>query len=101
MAISNQAAIRKMIDELQQALNDSQTDDRSREHIRAVRLLCDLILEEGTSKSAVSASHTQASSQQELQKMIGGFETSLSQAPESSEASGGREKDNEDSIFDF
>lgn len=93
MAISNQTAIRKMIEELQQALNGTKSEERTREHIRAVRLLCDLILEEETGSS-------QAGSEQELQKMIGSLNASLPGETASTNSSADKEE-KEDSIFDF
>lgn len=97
MAISNQAAINKMISELQQALNSSPSDEKAREHIRAVRLLCDLMLEEEPASSQVS-------SDQELQKMIGGLESSLNKEKTQqnrTSAPSDYEEGNGDSIFDF
>lgn len=102
MAISNQAAIEKMINELQQALAQGSSEVKTREHVRAVRLLCDLILEEESKPEPAATS-----SAQELEKMMGGLESTLDKQsgikkqPGSSRSKIDHEEANGDSIFDF
>ncbi|SDK16350.1 YwdI family protein [Sediminibacillus albus] len=95
MAITNQAVLRKMGNELQEALAKQDQTEAVREHVRAVRLLCDLILDDGQG----------VTEEQELAKMMGGVEGQL---PSSKPTPGRPQKNNinheeanGNSIFDF
>lgn len=103
MAITNQAVLQKMVNELQQAMAKGERSDSVREHVRAVRLLCDLILDEDeTPVKQVS----QLDQDLELKKMMG----NLSNVPKSVPSSQATKSDqpkidhgdaNGNSIFDF
>ncbi|WP_138420479.1 YwdI family protein [Aquibacillus sediminis] len=71
MAITNESIINKMLHELENAKAKKDRDDAVREHIRAVRSLCDLILDQS---SDVTSKQPTASNEQELKAMMGSLE---------------------------
>ncbi|MDC3425087.1 YwdI family protein [Aquibacillus sp. 3ASR75-11] len=99
MAISNRAVLKKMQIEIQEALRKEHTEF-VREHIRAVRLLCDLVLEEDKTNS-------ENPSKKELDAMIGDSTQPLKQQNNviSDSKTGvpkiNAEEANGESIFDF
>ncbi|WP_077623505.1 YwdI family protein [Sediminibacillus massiliensis] len=98
MAISNQSVLNKMQKELKEAMAKEGQTNAVREHVRAVRLLCDLILDEDKGSGTAE--------QQELQAMMGNLETSLNK-PSNVQRTGQQsvntdhEEANGDSLFDF
>ncbi|WP_153463586.1 MULTISPECIES: YwdI family protein [Sediminibacillus] len=95
MAISNQSVLTKMMSELQEALANNDQTAAVREHVRAVRMLCDLMLEEG---------NAEAGPEQELAKMMGGMHTGKT-GSSGIQSAGKQTADhgeaNGNSIFDF
>lgn len=117
MAISNQTVLKKMSNEIQEAMLQHGNDQKVREHVRSVRLLADLLLDQDTSQHSVKGptseevrammgerkstppteerSSDDEPTAEEIRVMMGG------EKPTSSE----KEEDDEDangaSIFDF
>lgn len=99
MAVSNQQILNKMAQELQEARQQGETD-KVREHVRAIRLLCDLVLEE-------TAAGNRTDREKELQTMMG---NSSAFSPASQQTGGAElkteqtidhEEANGKSIFEF
>ncbi|WP_053218045.1 YwdI family protein [Virgibacillus senegalensis] len=95
MAISNQTVLAKMMSELQEALVKKDKTAAVREHVRAVRLLCDLVLEEDSASA----------SDQEMAKMMGDMATGRTAGKPEVKSVGKQAVDHEEangnSIFDF
>ncbi|WP_101842334.1 YwdI family protein [Halobacillus sp. Marseille-P3879] len=105
MAISNQTILKKMSGEIQEAMLNHGDDHRVREHVRAVKLLADLVLDEGSSNPSVSGPSTakspssvQEPTVEEIRKMMGGEEPVRKP---SSDNSSDHDEANGKSIFDF
>ncbi|SDM51568.1 YwdI family protein [Sediminibacillus halophilus] len=98
MAISDQTVLTKMMSELQEALAKKDQTAAIREHVRTVRLLCDLMLEEDSAAAA-------AGPEQELVKMMGdmhaGSQTGQSKVKSAGKQTIDHEEANGNSIFDF
>lgn len=85
MAIKDDTVLKKMMGELQEAITKENQGGSTREHIRAIRLLCDLMLEEQGSMSKDA----------ELKKMMGSLNAPSDQSPVDHEDANGK------SLFDF
>jgi hypothetical protein len=100
VAVSNDAVLKKMLNEIQEALNKERAGSKSvRENIVGIRLLCDLVLEEEKGLS-------EKSNDKELLAMMGDVEARLdkpnTEAGKNGESSKvNLEEANGDSIFDF
>ncbi|MCT2538257.1 YwdI family protein [Aquibacillus koreensis] len=99
MAISDQTVLTKMMNELQEALNKSGQTNVVREHVRAVRLLCDLILD-SEPESTGTTEPKPSIDQLELKKMMGNLgQSQPNTTPPTRKIDD--EEANGDSIFDF
>ncbi|QTN00917.1 hypothetical protein ERJ70_17465 [Sediminibacillus dalangtanensis] len=98
MAISNQTVLTKMMSELQEALEKKDETAAIREHVRSVRLLCDLMLEEDNAAAGTEP-------EQELMKMMGDMHAGSHAGPSKVKSTGKQTIDHEEangnSIFDF
>ncbi|GGF21420.1 hypothetical protein GCM10010954_20310 [Halobacillus andaensis] len=104
MAISNQTILKKMSSEIQEAMLNHGEDSRVREHVRAVKLLADLVLDEGSASSSSSfasqTSSVQEPTVEEIRKMMGSDQPV--QKPSSTDKPSEDHDDaNGKSIFDF
>ncbi|MDL4841713.1 YwdI family protein [Aquibacillus rhizosphaerae] len=99
MAISNKVVLQKMIAELQKAMEKEEQSDGVREHVRAVQLLGDLILE----SDQKNVNHDKLNQDLELKKMMGNIELpkSTKQTSQSQASYVNHGEANGDSIFDF
>ncbi|MCA0971084.1 YwdI family protein [Halobacillus litoralis] len=117
MAISNQTVLKKMSNEIQEAMLQHGNDEKVKEHVRSVRLLADLFLEQetsskrsvieptsdevrammggGTSKSTEQKGEADEPTPEEIRVMMGGDK------PQSSKKTKGDDEANGESIFDF
>ncbi|TGB02647.1 YwdI family protein [Halobacillus salinus] len=116
MAISNQTVLKKMSNEIQEAMLQHGNEQKVREHVRSVRLLADLLLDQDSSKQSVvgptseevrammgqtekqSAKQERSSEEptaEEIRVMMGG------EKPKSSKKEDNDEDANGASIFDF
>lgn len=98
MAVSSDAIIHKMMQELQQAKQHYDNDKVMKKHISHVQLLCDLILQEET-----ETTNKDEITQEEMKAMIEGNQTSEQQAGQQKGGKPGINHDdaNGNSIFDF
>ncbi|WP_082232606.1 YwdI family protein [Halobacillus massiliensis] len=103
MAISNQSILKKMSSEIQEAMLNHEDDHKLREHVRAVRLLADLVLDQETSSSLSGRSQQQGSVQEptaeEIRRMMGSDAPVRKASEDNKEA--GHDEANGSSIFDF
>ncbi|MCP3027517.1 YwdI family protein [Halobacillus sp. A5] len=102
MAISNQTILKKMSGEIQEAMLNHGDEHRVREHVRAVKLLADLVLDEGSESSVSSYTKSESSSVQEptveeIRKMMGSEKPVQKPASQTE----GHDDANGKSIFDF
>lgn len=100
MAITNESIINKMMHELESAKLKKGQNDAVREHVRAIRSLCDLILDE--SSDTPSVNQNTINQEQELKAMMGSLNIPSS-SPNSIENKPNVEhgEANGKSIFDF
>ena len=117
MAISNQTVLNKMANEIQEAMLQHGNEEKVKEHVRSVRLLADLLLDQDTEQRSVIEPTSQ-----EVQAMMGGGQAKPPKAQTSGDEptpneirammggekpkSSGKERTNDDdangtSIFDF
>ena len=96
MSITNDAVLKKMMKEVQEAMG-KQDHASIREHVRAVKLLCDLVLDEESASSGSVQEPTAA----ELRKMMGDDTTPRKEPKPSVSERSEHGKANGDSIFDF
>lgn len=98
MAITNQTVLKKMSSEIQEAMLKHGDEQKVREHVRSVRLLADLLLDQETNGEE-SRSSVQEPTVEEIRKMMG---TDASLSPKTNAQP---ETDHDDangsSIFDF
>lgn len=94
MAVANEKIIRKMINELQQALETETNQQKMVQHISNVQLLCELIVEEKPPETK----HTDISTE-EMKAMIGNKGEPEAKTIRSTEE--GDDDANGKSIFDF
>ena len=71
MAISNQTVLKKMSNEIQEAMLAHENDQQLREHIRSVRLLADLLLDENKVETKTSHRSVQEPTAEEVRQMMG------------------------------
>ncbi|UOQ95034.1 YwdI family protein [Halobacillus shinanisalinarum] len=98
MAITNQTILKKMSSEIQEAMLNHGDDQQVREHIRAVKLLSDLVLEEGPNSKQTQGS-VQEPTAEEIRKMMGADKPA--QKESKPESSLDHDEANGKSIFDF
>ncbi|WP_028784165.1 YwdI family protein [Thalassobacillus devorans] len=106
MAISNEAVLKKMMTEIQEAMQKNGETSLVREHVRAVRLLCDLMLEEHAAHSSGSSAYPDPTevdepTTAEIRKMMGDLPSSRQQTDKQKKQTTDHEEANGDSIFDF
>ncbi|UOR11176.1 YwdI family protein [Halobacillus amylolyticus] len=99
MAITNQTILKKMSSEIQEAMLNHGDDHKVREHIRAVKLLSDLVLEEGSDSKQTTAGAVQEPTVEEIRKMMGA-DKPVQKAPKP-ESGLNHDEANGKSIFDF
>lgn len=100
MAVSNEAMIAKMIQELQQAKQQTTKQDTMKQHLSHVRLLCDLILQEDT--PAIAATSKSEISEAEMKAMLGSAQPNqVKEQQQIGKQSINHEEANGSSIFDF
>ncbi|SFK60468.1 hypothetical protein SAMN04487936_1224 [Halobacillus dabanensis] len=103
MAITNQTVLKKMSSEIQEAMLQHGDQQKVREHVRSVKLLADLLLEEESSTTQ-SPSSVQEPTVEEIRKMMGADKqpSQLQRTPQSKqETKSDHEEANGSSIFDF
>lgn len=103
MAITNQTVLKKMSSEIQEAMLQHGDQQKVREHVRSVKLLADLLLEEESSTTQ-SPSSVQEPTVEEIRKMMGADKqpSSSQSIPQSKqETKSDHEEANGSSIFDF
>ncbi|RWZ58920.1 hypothetical protein EQV77_08170 [Halobacillus fulvus] len=98
MAISTQNVLKKMSNEIQEAMLQHTDQQKVREHVRSVRLLADLLLEQEEASVQPSQS-VQGPTAEEVRQMMGA-------EPSPSKSSASKDKIDHDeangpSIFDF
>ncbi|MFG6114005.1 YwdI family protein [Halobacillus sp. MO56] len=106
MAISNQAVLKKMMNEIQEAMQKNSETSSVREHVRAIRLLCDLMLDERPEQSTGSSAYPDPAevdepTTAEIRKMMGDLPSSRQQTDQQKKQTIDHEEANGDSIFDF
>jgi uncharacterized protein (DUF305 family) len=94
MAVANEKVIRKMINELQQALEMETDQQKMMQHISSVKLLCELIVEDVPQRE----SHLEISTE-EMKAMIG--DVGKIKAKESRSANIDHDGANGGSLLDF
>lgn len=94
MAISNQTILKKMSAEIQEAMLHHTEDQKLREHVRSVKLLADLLLEEESSHSPTMREESRPTAE-EIRKMMG------AKPPKQKEEDDNHDGANGSSIFDF
>ncbi|MFC7319417.1 YwdI family protein [Halobacillus campisalis] len=101
MTISNQTILKKMSSEIQEAMLNHGDDHRVREHVRAVKLLADLVLDQDSASQAVpkQKSSVQEPTVEEIRQMMGNDQPVQKQT--SAPQSDGHDEANGKSIFDF
>ncbi|MBA2175204.1 YwdI family protein [Halobacillus locisalis] len=75
MAISNQTVLKKMSNEIQEAMLQHGNEEKVKEHVRSVRLLADLLLDQDNQQRSVIEPTSQ-----EVQAMMGGGQTNSTKA---------------------
>ncbi|MFZ0368031.1 MAG: YwdI family protein [Halobacillus sp.] len=103
MAIPNQSVLKKMSSEIQEAMLQHGDEQKVREHIRSVRLLADLFLEQGQEDTTPSKQGSQKMHEptaDEIRQMMGADKTPDSK-PKKEENRLEDDDANGSSIFDF
>ncbi|MBH0230535.1 YwdI family protein [Halobacillus yeomjeoni] len=98
MAISNQTVLKKMSSEIQEAMLKHGDDQQVREHVRSVKLLADLFLEQETTTTQ-QAPTVNEPTVEEVRKMMGANEPAPSK--QKKEEPIDHDDANGSSIFDF
>lgn len=106
MAISNETVLKKMMNEIQEAMLKNGETASVREHVRAVRLLCDLMLDERPAQSTGSSAYPDPADVEEpttaeIRKMMGDDSASKQQSDQKKNPAIDHDEANGDSIFDF
>lgn len=102
LAITNESIITKMMHELENAKAKKAQNDAVREHIRAVRSLCDLILEEDSEPSIGQSKNNHVNQEQELKAMMGSLNLPSSSSKQiDNQTHTDHGEANGKSIFDF
>ncbi|MFC7062306.1 YwdI family protein [Halobacillus seohaensis] len=100
MAISNQTILKKMSSEIQEAMLNHGDDPKVREHIRAVRLLADLVLDQNAEHTGTADKKSvQEPTVEEIRQMMGSDEPVQKKSPDTK--SDEHDEANGKSIFDF
>ncbi|REJ09322.1 YwdI family protein [Halobacillus trueperi] len=99
MAITNKTVLKKMSSEIQEAMLQHGNEQKVREHVRSVKLLADLLLEEDTSPQSTPAV-VQEPTVEEIRKMMGAGNPEPVQE-EDKETKIDHDEANGSSIFDF
>ncbi|MBM7551826.1 YwdI family protein [Thalassobacillus pellis] len=111
MVITNASILKKMMKEIQEALEDGRSST-VRERVRAIRLLCDLVLEEDEDENAItshenvtkrkeSPSEVNEPTAEEIRQMMGEDHVNKRQKTEKSSNRMEDDDANGESIFDF
>lgn len=102
MAVTNTTIINKMLEELHVANNNVDNELVLRQHVRHIRLLCDLLLDE-QEKSMTQAQDSTQFSAAEIKMMLGekGAAKMNQQKEVNPQAKIDHEEANGDSLFDF
>ncbi|WP_226581524.1 YwdI family protein [Halobacillus litoralis] len=98
MAITNQTVLKKMSSEIQEAMLQHGNEQKVREHVRSVKLLADLLLDEGTGNHQPESS-VQEPTVDEIRKMMGADKQPPKQSQPQTKID--HEEANGSSIFDF
>ncbi|GGC86508.1 hypothetical protein GCM10007216_16520 [Thalassobacillus devorans] len=110
MAISNETVLKKMMNEIQEAMVNHGETASVREHVRAVRLLCDLMLDdrhqpapqaEDRSLKYPDPTDVSEPTADEVRAMMGDVAGSSYQKKEKKKQKDEHDEANGDSIFDF
>lgn len=104
MTVGSDRIIQKMINELNQAKEQNQKQDKWLKHIENVSLLCDLLLEDDASESTNEAKSptTESISTEEMKAMIGKQEREVkSNQDKFKKSTIDHDIANGNSIFDF
>ncbi|MYL49558.1 hypothetical protein GLV98_08670 [Halobacillus litoralis] len=99
MAITNETVLKKMSSEIQEAMLQHGNEQKVREHVRSVKLLADLLLEDETSTQRSPAA-VQEPTVEEIRKMMGAGNPEPVQK-ENKETKIDHDEANGSSIFDF
>ncbi|MYL69639.1 hypothetical protein GLW00_02185 [Halobacillus litoralis] len=99
MAITNKTVLKKMSSEIQEAMLQHGDEQKVREHVRSVKLLADLLLEEEASTQSSPAA-VQEPTVEEIRKMMGAGSPEPVQK-ENKETKIDHDEANGSSIFDF
>ncbi|WP_181347744.1 YwdI family protein [Thalassobacillus sp. CUG 92003] len=104
MAVSNQTVLTKMSHEIQEAMaKQGESTSSVREHVRAVRLMCDLLLDEQAPQELSPS--VQEPTEAEIRKMMGAAPRKTQTEDKSLVKTSGSSFDEEDangnSILDF
>ncbi|WP_085506312.1 YwdI family protein [Thalassobacillus devorans] len=108
MAISNETVLKKMMNEIQEAMANHGETASVREHVRAVRLLCDLMLDDRPApdteervSSYPDPTDVSEPTADEVRAMMGDMAGSSYQKKEKKKQKDEHDEANGDSIFDF
>lgn len=99
MAITHQTVLKKMSSEIQEAMLQHGNEHKVREHVRSVKLLADLLLEEDPGSES-SSSSAQEPTVEEVRKMMGA-DKQPSQPKNQQEKKIDHDDANGSSIFEF
>jgi hypothetical protein len=99
MAVANETIIQKMMKELQQAKANKYDDRIVQQHVRSVRLLCDLFLEDEQTTQSDTTTKIDDISTEELKAMMGKDVTGKQSNKQHNFLDD--DEGNGDSIFDF
>ncbi|CDQ18772.1 hypothetical protein SAMN05192559_101588 [Halobacillus karajensis] len=99
MAITNQTVLKKMSSEIQEAMLKHGNEQKVREHIRSVKLLADLLLEEESGTETIP-SKVQEPTVEEVRKMMGA-DNPKPEKKKNQETKIDHDDANGSSIFDF
>ncbi|MGR9048435.1 YwdI family protein [Halobacillus faecis] len=100
MTITNKTVLKKMSSEIQEAMLQHGDEQKVREHVRSVKLLADLLLEDETSTQS-SPGAVQEPTVEEIRKMMGAGSRPEPVQKENKETKVDHDEANGSSIFDF
>ncbi|API91870.1 hypothetical protein J32TS6_22740 [Virgibacillus pantothenticus] len=101
MAVTNTTVIKKMLEELHAAKSNAENEAILHQHVRHIRLLCDLLLNE-PSKAVAEMQDKNQISMAEMKMMLGEKGAEKIKQQESRQQSKiDHEEANGDSLFDF
>lgn len=99
MAITNRTVLKKMSNEIQEAMLQHGNEQKVREHVRSVRLLADLLLDQEESPAPQPTPSTQEPTVEEIRQMMGNDKPSETKS--TTEKPLDHDDANGSSIFDF